>query len=675
MRARISIVTLIALAMTLLSGFQRGVQVIVSPTPTGGVVAITQDATCTGTGSGVVPCSGAMTVTAGDTIACSASGSNNFGDPISMFFNDITNGTYDTIEQSVHPASGVEEVIWGVFANSAGGSITPQVTNWESITLNLRCYAWKGTRTTLVVDGGAVNLLRSATAANPTAGTAAAPTNANSEVICTMVRATTATITGDAAYLPGGTLAAAAGGTSFPVYNQTQTQTTATAVNCPMTASSIAFLDGQFALINLSNSAGTRAFTGVFGVPAIAKTNASSATTADLNGATTTLATTPNDGTGWILNQGIAQTYTTAIAPTGTGHIMLQGVDHTFGDALTSVKFTVATGLTEYLWGGKAVAIGHPMWLSSFLQVSSSGITSNSACDSLTLGGGVTDQNLVLQVSYNATDGVYFDLEPFESGSSALMKPSAHLALDADFRPMIHMAGVNERNHELLVQTKSGGVWSTAQTFTYDILCTPLGTSTCSTPTAQATTTGTASSGATALTVASGTGIVVGQIVLGTNIPDPSQSGAAWTTVTAVAGTAVTLSQFTTGSLSGTTVKFYTPPSNLQTATKLSSGASGGATTLTVTANTYGTIAAGDPIGGSGLAQGTTVASYSAPTITLSQPTTGAISSGGGISVWSPANPLSFGFGRYSTCLNTANETFSALAYDPFNDWGPFVPN
>ncbi len=62
-------------------------------------------------------------------------------------------------------------------------------------------------------------------------------------------------------------------------------------------------------------------------------------------------------------------------------------------------------------------------------------------------------------------------------------------------------------------------------------------------------TTGTASSGSTALTVASGTGIYVGQFVTGAGI-------AANTVVTAVLGTSVTLSQNTTAALSATPVSF-----------------------------------------------------------------------------------------------------------------------
>src|SRR5271157_5718674 len=162
-----------------------------------GVTPITLDASCTGTGSNyTVSCSSAMTVTAGDTIYCSGSSTGDSFDPSGLEFVDNVNGYYDTLEQIVHPGSSYVEVITAVFQNSAGGSITPYIQNWESDGLNLRCYAFKNTRTTLVVDGGGVNLTKSATGTNPTAGTAAAPTNANEVVVGTMVRPSTATVTG-----------------------------------------------------------------------------------------------------------------------------------------------------------------------------------------------------------------------------------------------------------------------------------------------------------------------------------------------------------------------------------------------------------------------------------------------------------------------------------------------
>src|SRR5258705_112069 len=233
-----------------------------------------------------------------------------------------------------------------------------------------------------------------------------------------------------------------------------------------MASVSAAFINTQFAVLNASNPAGYRAFTGVYGAPAIAKTNGASATVADLNGATTTLATVPKNG-GWALNQGAAQTYTTAIAPTGTGKILLQGVAHTFGDAGTSISFTGNASLTEYLWAGEPVADGHPMFYSAFVRVGSAGITSGNSCDSMVLSGGVTDNNLTLQITYTAGNGIYFDLEPFESGQSDNFIPSSPLSLDTDYRYMIHMAGTNEEYHKLIVQRQSGGVWSTTDTFNY----------------------------------------------------------------------------------------------------------------------------------------------------------------------------------------------------------------
>jgi len=73
-------------------------------------------------------------------------------------------------------------------------------------------------------------------------------------------------------------------------------------------------------------------------------------------------------------------------------------------------------------------------------------------------------------------------------------------------------------------------------------------------------TTGTASSGSTALTVASGTGIAVGQEVSASGIT-------AGTTVSAISGTSVTLSAVTTAALSSTAVAFLTLDGNTSTAT------------------------------------------------------------------------------------------------------------
>lgn len=68
---------------------------------------------------------------------------------------------------------------------------------------------------------------------------------------------------------------------------------------------------------------------------------------------------------------------------------------------------------------------------------------------------------------------------------------------------------------------------------------------------AAATTTGTAAAGATAVTLASGTSVLVGQAVIGTGIAEG-------TTVAAISGTALIISRATTASLSTTTLNFVT---------------------------------------------------------------------------------------------------------------------
>jgi lysophospholipase L1-like esterase len=65
----------------------------------------------------------------------------------------------------------------------------------------------------------------------------------------------------------------------------------------------------------------------------------------------------------------------------------------------------------------------------------------------------------------------------------------------------------------------------------------------------SATTTGTASSGSTALTVASATGIGIGELVIGAGIPPGDL-------ITAISGTSITLSVATTAALSSTSVSF-----------------------------------------------------------------------------------------------------------------------
>ena len=211
-------------------------------------------------------------------------------------------------------------------------------------------------------------------------------------------------------------------------------------------------------------------------------------------------------------------TYDTAVNPTGTLGILVQGVAHTFGDAGSSLLATGATTTATYqtkdIWDN----YGTPMYLSAFYRMASSGATNTTVCDMLSQSGGVTDTQIILQVQYNTTGGAHygFVMEPAESGSSAVS--SVHLSLDTDYWIQLHIAGVNERYHQLLIYSKSG-TWSLLNTLNYDHLCTNGSHALCTTPTAQATPTGTASSGSTALTVSSGTGIATGQVVIGAGIP------------------------------------------------------------------------------------------------------------------------------------------------------------
>jgi hypothetical protein len=649
--------------------------VIVPGSAAAAAAAISIDASCTGNDAGSGPiaqgCSAPMTVTAGDSIECECSTTSS--SPMAAFITDnVNNVTYDNIEQLAHPNSTHAGTLTAVLPNSLGGSITPQCVNWENANINISCRALLNTRVTKVVDGGAVNQIAGVTGANPTSGTAAAPTNNNEIVIGQLVLPAPQTVTNVAGWLPTGTLTSVGASSRYPFYDHTQIQTTATAVNSPFTTASVSYLDTQFAILNFTNPAGFRGFTGLFGVPAISKGNGVTVTAGDLNGATTTLTTVPANATGWSLNSGTGGTYNTAINPTGTGSILLQGTTHTFGDAGTSITLAAGDTTTNWVWGGQGANSGSPQWLSFFFRIGSTGIANGQLCDVAQMVNGATELSILLQAQYSSTNHIHFIYEPSEGGNGSDM--ATNLSTDTDYWLQMHQAGVNDRNHQFLVYNFSSPLWTLAQTFNYDILCTPSGSPVnCSTPAAIATTTGTASSGSTALTVASGTGIVVGQVVLGAGIPDPSQGGAAWTTVTVVAGTAVTLSQNTTGALSGTTVNFYNPPHQIRTVTNGS--ASSNSTALTIVAPTYSTITVGDPVGGLGIQNGTVVAAVAGTAVTLSLPTTSAISAGTGLTFWQVPNGMGFNFGKFSSCSLSAAVTLSAWTYDPFNDWRAFAPN
>jgi hypothetical protein len=636
----------------------------------GGLVAITLDGTCSGTGSTqTIACSAAMTVTAGDTIACTGSASGG-SDPATLYFNDVTNGMYDNIEGIVHPnAATTTFVATAVFQNSASGSITPQVNNWEGpANMQLKCRAFRGTRSSLVVDSGSVNQTNSTTAANPTSGTAAAPTNANEVVIGAMVRAATSAVSDAGPWVPGGTITAV--GTTYPIYDHYQIQASAVTANSPMTAASTAFIDTQFALLNASNPSGYRGVTGFYGIPAIAKTNAASVTAADLNGATTTLTTLKANAT-WALT-GTAAAYDTSITPSGTGHILAQGIGHSFGDAATSVKFTGAQTNNFYTWGDQIRAPGSPMWLSTFFRMGATGTVSGQLCDSLEMQGGTTENTFWIQPKYDSVAGLEFALEPNEGGLSPYA--AASFTLDTDYRIQLHIAGSSERFHQLIVQSKSGSVWSVAATVNFDVLCTVLAATGCTTPTSTGSGTGSASSGSTSLTITSSTGsIVAGQVVI-------PQTGIAYlTAVESIAGTCatsctITLSQKTTAAISAT-VGFITKPTQFVAATNGTMSA--GSTAVTVVVPGSGVIAVGDAIGGTGIATGTLVSAISGTSLTLSQPSTAATTNAG-IWFWQPPNTtggVGISFGKFSSCTVAGPEWFSGMHFDPTGAWGAYLPN
>ena len=145
----------LAVVLSVVAPSQTMTQAIVGSVTHSGVVAITLDASCSGSSSGAISasCSSPMTVTAGDTITCEGYKNNNF-DPGELWFNDNVNGYYASVAGYSHPTS---TNIWtgsAIFENSASGTITPQVSNWESTGIGIHCQAWKGVPTSAPLDGG-----------------------------------------------------------------------------------------------------------------------------------------------------------------------------------------------------------------------------------------------------------------------------------------------------------------------------------------------------------------------------------------------------------------------------------------------------------------------------------------------------------------------------------------
>lgn len=654
--------------------FQSGVP-FVGSTWNGGASAITQEATCTGNGTAnYLACSSAMTVTAGDIITCNMTGVSP-GQTLTGTVVDPTNGFYDNVFGMVHPASTTSWVTTATFQNSAGGSITPQIyyNNPPSTRATISCYAWKGVRTSFALDGGAVNQTTSATVTNPTSGTAASPTNNNEAVVAYMSRSSSTAPSSGTGWSPAGTLTLV-GSSSVRQASEYQIQTTAASVNGAFTGngSSIATVDSQLAVINASSPAGYRALTG-FHLPLGTAGSAPTGTvTAGALGGATSFLNSTNTNTAWAQSGATAATYDTGVNPTGTGKIMVQGVTHTFGDAGSSVLFAGATPTNNYYeWIDNFGSQGAPIWVSLFYRANTGEVSGN-ICDVVTVNGGVSTTNLAFQTQYTTALGLHAILEPFENGSSPTFSWSGTLGTDYWFQ--IHVAGANERYHQLRVSAKSGGVWGQVGSFNYDVLCE--GTNThnlCSSPTTAATPTGTASSGSTALTISSGTGTANGQVVL-----DPTNNCIPYPTLVEAGGTttSITLSQNTTCSISGTTVNFYPVPPNLKVATNCSVTA--GSTSMSCVAPGVGTITAGYAVGATGIIQGVLVSAVSGSgpiTVTLSSPATSTLTNAG-VSFWyNGGNADYVVFGKYSSCNFTVNQWFSAITYDPFGTWGAFDPN
>jgi hypothetical protein len=645
-------------------------QMISNPPQPSGFTPITLDGSgCTGTGSSktIIACSSPLTVTAGDTIYVACYNNNGSFDPGNVVANDTVNGFYGAIRGGSHPSSSDDWVSTFVYENSASGSITPQCQSWEPNGWGIFAQAIKGTPTSFVVDGGAVNLSRSATAANPTAGTAASPTNANEIVLCQMVRASAATTSAGSGFSPAGTLTGVTN--SLAQYFEYQIQTTATAVNCPYTSASAAFLDNQGALLNASSTGGFKALTGVYGAPAAAQTNGASATTTILNtnsGSLTPLASP--SGTPWSLLSGSATTFDTSVAPLGTLKLITNGVGHTVGDAATSIKVPTGNTTTAYNYGVEGLqSNGQGEWLASFFRVGTNA-TANTLCDTWNVDETLVEADFTTQIDMNGSNAITF---LFERQSGAIpsepnLTPSPALTKGQDYLQITHVAGIDEANNELFIFYEATP--GTLPWILHDHFSTPKGGPVIATPTATGT------SGATSFTVSSATGIVVGQAVYSaTGSVDTGQipHGAK---VASIVGTTISIAPTTlTGNMIATPVEFAGPVA----ATTASTTA--GSTTLTVASGTGlvsgASLSAGAQlIGMAGVQAGTFLLSGSGTSWVMSQPATLTEISGTPVQFWGPnGNSFGFHFGKFSSCTSTADMWFSAMTFDPYGTILPLV--
>lgn len=644
-----------------------------------GTSPITLDASCQGHGTTQWITCGAWssTVTAGDAGVCYITGVSG-GNNVTGAVVDQVNGPWDNVYGIEHPSTSTSWTATATIANMAASSPPPTAVfeTAASSEGTINCYAGKSTATSNILDGGAVNQTQTATSTNPTSGTLATPTNNNEWVVAFMSRNSATAPSAGSGWTPTGTLTLV-GTTNVRQASEYQIQTTATAVNGAFTATgSTAYADSQLAILPSGQTGGYRAFTGMY-VPLGATGSAPSGTmSAALLGAAGSTLSSGNLAVSqaspyWTLN-GTAPTYDSTVSCTGTRQILVQGIAHTFGDAGSMMNTTGAAGSSFFSAGDGWLGLGTPHYMAICYQMASAGATNSEQCDDWSLGGAATEPQMIVQAQYSSGTSYTLHLEGSENDGSA---PSATLSTDTMYFNQLHLAGVSERYHQLFVSTKSGSTWSLASTLSMDVLCSSGANNPCTTPTAVATTTGTATSGSTALVVTSGTGIVVGQVVLGAGIPDPSQNGEAWTVVAAVAGTAVTLSQNTTAPLTGTTAAFYTPPAHFVAGT--SCAASADSTALTCTTPGTGTIAVGDAVGGSGISQAATVTAVSLPSVTISIPTSVALSSGTGVTFWAvpSSSPIEFGKNAGGSCGITSTQWFSGPLDDSWGTWGQLEPN
>lgn len=647
-------------------------QIFMAGLASSGVIPIALDGSaCTGTASSnaVVACSSPLTVTAGDTILSFCFANGDSGDPANIIGNDTVNGYYDAVRGAVHPNSGTVWVSSFVYLNSASGSITPQCTGWELNGWGIYAQAIKGTRTALALDSGGVNLSHSATTAatNPTAGTAASPTNANEMVLCQMVRPTASATSAGTGYLPTGTLTAVAN--TVAQYFQYQIQTTATAANCPYTSGSAKYIDVQYALLNASSSSGYRALTGVYGAPAAAQTNGATATIVILN--TNAGSLSPLNGNpGWFQQSGAATTFDTSVHPLGSYPLLVNGVPHIIGDAATSIKVPSANTTTAYGWAPEGfIDEGRGMWVGQFVRLGTNQGLSQ-ICDNMNLDGTLVEGQETTQIGTNSSGVIFFQIEINSGGTpgGANLFPSTPLNLNQDYYIISHVAGVNDANDDIyvLAEATPGTLpWVVIDHITWP-RAGPI----------QATATGTASSGATSVTVASSTAQpVVGQTIWsGTGGVGTSQITPG-TLVTSVSGTCS--SSCTVGISAVTTASMSTTPLIFTGATaRTTASTTAGSTTLTVTSGTglaSGDRGAGSVVGMVGVQAGTWLAAGSGTSWTLSQPAT-LTETSATADFWPTAGTTyDIHFGKYSSCSSTADYWFSGLVMDPYGTYLPLV--